>query len=227
MRTPGQRRRSSRAATAGGRRRGFTLIEMFATVAVLIIVLGLMVSLARYVRRRSAEQLTAKLLVNVHLAMEQYIRQNQRVPAIAFDKPFPATAPAPGLPLPPGTPAATSPSDAAAPLVEDTLQHIAEENNRQIVRLLKTHRLADKTFRDLPLAMYDNVTVRDAWGTPILFVPEGRKGLGLSLLYGGPGEQAQREWFFLSAGADRQYLTREDNQVSYELYNEGAVRPGP
>jgi len=34
------------------RRGGFTLVEMLTTVAMLIIMLGLMVSLARYVRRR-------------------------------------------------------------------------------------------------------------------------------------------------------------------------------
>jgi len=51
------------------RRSGFTLVEMLTTVAMLIIMLGLMVSLARYVRRRSPEDLTRRILVNVHTAM--------------------------------------------------------------------------------------------------------------------------------------------------------------
>src|SRR5215207_6603410 len=56
-------------------RRAFTLIEMLTTVALLIIVLGLMVSLARYVRRRSAEDMTRKVLVNLHVAMSEYVGQ--------------------------------------------------------------------------------------------------------------------------------------------------------
>ena len=48
---------------------------MLTTVALLIIVLGLMVSLARYVRRRSADELTRKMLVNLHAAMVEYTRQ--------------------------------------------------------------------------------------------------------------------------------------------------------
>ena len=50
---------------------------MLTTVALLIIVLGLMVSLARYVRRRSAEDLTRRLLVNLNSAMLEYTRRNE------------------------------------------------------------------------------------------------------------------------------------------------------
>src|SRR6185295_14335976 len=56
-------------------RRAFTLVEMLTTVALLIIVLGLMVSLARYVRSRSAEDLTRRILLNLHTAMLDYTRQ--------------------------------------------------------------------------------------------------------------------------------------------------------
>jgi len=41
-------------------RRAFTLIEMLVTCAVLVIVMGLMVSLARHVRSTSANELTAR-----------------------------------------------------------------------------------------------------------------------------------------------------------------------
>src|SRR5437667_11857331 len=51
---------------------GFTLIEMLTTVAVLVIVLGLMVSLARDVRNRSAERLTKDLLRRLDLLVAQY-----------------------------------------------------------------------------------------------------------------------------------------------------------
>src|SRR5437762_12966239 len=50
----------------------FTLIEMLTTVAVLVIVLGLMVSLARDVRNRSAERLTKDLLRRLDLLVAQY-----------------------------------------------------------------------------------------------------------------------------------------------------------
>src|SRR5690242_20608970 len=52
-------------AVSPARSRAFTLIEMLTTVAVLIIVLGLMVSLARYVRDRSANELTQNLLLRL------------------------------------------------------------------------------------------------------------------------------------------------------------------
>src|SRR5688572_33170486 len=53
-------------------RRAFTLIEMLTTVAVLVIVLGLMVSLARDVRTRSAERLTKDVLHRLDLLVAQY-----------------------------------------------------------------------------------------------------------------------------------------------------------
>src|SRR5947208_10405017 len=55
-----------------GSRRGYTLIEMLTTVAVLIIVLGLMVSLARHVRNRSATVLTRDLLAHLDVALGAY-----------------------------------------------------------------------------------------------------------------------------------------------------------
>ena len=51
---------------------GFTLLEMLTTVAALVIVLGLMVSLARDVRNRSADRVTKDLLVRLERLMAQY-----------------------------------------------------------------------------------------------------------------------------------------------------------
>src|SRR3954449_8973257 len=73
---------------------GFTLIEMLTTVAVLIIVLGLMVSLARYVRNSSATQLTRELLVDLDTAMSNYCTRNHLraapvVPLAAADQSLP------------------------------------------------------------------------------------------------------------------------------------------
>src|SRR2546430_14598006 len=54
----------------------FTLIEMLTTVAALVIVLGLMVSLARDVRNRSAERLTKDLLRRLDTLVAQYKARN-------------------------------------------------------------------------------------------------------------------------------------------------------
>ena len=169
-------------------RRGFTLIEMLSTVAILIIVLGLMVSLARYVRRRSAEELTRRILVNLHSAMLDYVQQNPQQGAPGFE------------PL-------IDPRDPKAP-DEVSLQRTALNNNRQFVQFFRAQKgLPGKAFRDLPLSIYDEATVRDAWGTPIVFMGAMHRQIGMA-----PGN----EWFFFSAGPDRQYLTRDDNQYSYE-----------
>src|SRR5215831_12899590 len=56
--------------------RGFTLVEMLTTVAVLVIVLGLMVSLARDVRTRSADRLTKDLLQRLDTLVAQYRAKN-------------------------------------------------------------------------------------------------------------------------------------------------------
>jgi len=160
---------------------------MLTTVAMLIIMLGLMVSLARYVRRRSAEDLTRRILVNVHTAMLEYTADHG-VPAIESF-------------------IGSGPADEAA------LLQAAQVNNRQVVQFFKSHKeLSAKAFRELPLSIYDEATIRDAWGTPIVFMPSMHRQIGMA-----PGQ----EWFFFSAGPDRQYLTRDDNQYSYEALGPG------
>ena len=158
-------------------------MEMLTTVALLIIILGLMVSLARYVRRRSAEDLTRRILINVHLAMVEYVKESHQTPEI--DSFIEGRA-----------------SD------EAELLRTALINNRKFVQFFKSHKeLSDKAFRDLPLSVYDEATIRDAWGTPIVFMPTMHRQIGMA-----PGQ----EWFFFSAGPDRLFLTRDDNQYSYE-----------
>jgi type II secretory pathway pseudopilin PulG len=173
------------------RRGGFTLVEMLTTVALLIIVLGLMVSLARYVRRRSAEDLTRKVLMNLHAGMMEYARTHGRPTIASF--------------IEGGT---------TGNLVgEAALQRTAEVNNREVVRLLRSNKeLSAKAFRDLPLSIYDEATVRDAWGTPVVFMPSWHGRIGMA-----PND----DWFFFSAGPDRSYLTRDDNQYSYETLGAG------
>ena len=56
---------------------------MLTTVAILVIVLGLMVSLARDVRNRSAERVTKDMLQKLDRMMGQYVeRNNQALPPI-------------------------------------------------------------------------------------------------------------------------------------------------
>lgn len=182
------------ARLSDGRRQGFTLVEMLTTVALLIIVLGLMVSLARYVRRRSADELTRKMLVNLHAAMVEYTRQY-------------------GLPV---IPPLLDAKEARPVADEVALERSALANNRQLVQILRAHKdLSAKAFRDLPLSLYDEATLRDAWGTPIVFMPGMHRLIGMA-----PGN----EWFFFSAGPDRQYLTRDDNHYSYETLSEEGGR---
>jgi type II secretory pathway pseudopilin PulG len=181
---PAVRRRARR------RDGGFTLVEMLTTVALLIIVLGLMVSLARYVRRRSAEDLTRKVLVNLHVAMSEYIGLNGGPPIRSF----------------------IEGKDAVETL---SLKQAAEENNLELVRFLRSRKdLSAKAFRDLPTSIYDETSVRDAWGTPIVYMPAMHPQIGMA---------ANNDAFFVSAGPDRQYLTRDDNQYSYEAL--GASSP--
>lgn len=170
-------------------RGGFTMLEMLTTVAVLIIVLGLMVSLARRVRRVSADQATRDLLLRLDLAMDEYVH-------LSGDK------------IPDVTPLRTGPDQTD----EGELLRRARLNNEQFVRMLKSRRdLSDRVFGDLSLSYYDEVNLRDAWGTPIVFMPRMDPDIGM-----GP-----KDYFFFSAGPDRKFLTRDDNLYSYEQIEPG------
>jgi type II secretory pathway pseudopilin PulG len=165
------------------RRNGFTLIETLTTVAFLVIVLGLMVSLAHHVRDASAEGLTRDILRRLDEAMANYVRRNDTIPAIPDLIP-----PGPQLPN------------------ETALQRSAEANNWAFIRALKSEGLLGGVFDDLSIAYFDEARVRDAWGSPIVFMSKMHPAIGMN----------PKGWFFFSAGPDRQYLTREDNLYSYD-----------
>ena len=162
---------------------------MLTTVAALIIILGLMVSLARYVRNALAVEVSKDLLHRMDSLMQQYMAKHDGiVPQVA---PF----------LPPGT-------GPRAVLDEQTLRHNAEENNRSVVSLLRAeHLLADDSFGGLPQSIYNDAMLRDAWGSPIVFMPSMHPGIGMA---------PQDKPFFFSAGPDQLYLTQENNLYSYE-----------
>ncbi|MGA2582748.1 MAG: type II secretion system protein [Tepidisphaeraceae bacterium] len=166
------------------RRAGFTIVEMLTTVAVLIIVLGLMVSLARHVRAASAEQSTRDILHQLDEAMAIYIQRND--------------GQLPDVPL--------LLSDNINVPAENELKLAALRNNQAFVRALNNAGLLAGRFDDLSIAYFDETQVRDAWGTPIVFMPHMHPAVGMN----------PRGWFFFSAGPDRQFLTREDNLYSYE-----------
>jgi prepilin-type N-terminal cleavage/methylation domain-containing protein len=166
---------------------GFTLIEMLATVAVLVIVLGVMVDLARHVRSRSAGELTRRTLAELDEALSRYELKNRDQP-----------------------PAVTT-------LLEDgqewpqheALMVRARTNSEEFVKTFRaTGELSERQLSGLPITIYDSSILNDAWGTPIVLVKMGRSEIGMA-----PGNRA----FFFSAGPDRKYRTREDNLYSYEV----------
>lgn len=171
---------------------------MLTTVAVLIIVLGLMVSLARYVRDRSAQQLTRNLLRQLDVIMGEYVEQAnaRKLPMVR----------------------SIIPEDSAI-VEEAAIRQRARLNNEDFVRVLRgpiarawlapaNRKHVREQIGELPLSVYDEVTLRDAWGSPIVFMPREHRLIGMA--------PRGRPSFFFSAGPDRQYLTRDDNLYSYE-----------
>ena len=62
------------------RRCGFGLLELLTTLASLVILLGLMVSLARYVRATSADRITQQVLRQLDLALQSYTAHPLELP---------------------------------------------------------------------------------------------------------------------------------------------------
>jgi prepilin-type N-terminal cleavage/methylation domain-containing protein len=172
------------------RRGGFTLLEMLTTAAALAIVLGLMVSLSRHVRNASAMEFTKSLLRQLDVLMSQYQADYHGLPQIA--------------PLVAGN--ADMPNTEQN---EHALQIAAVENNRQIVALLLRAEPAAsaKAFTGLSDVVNDESVLRDAWGTPIVYMAGMHPAIGMA---------PQNRRFFFSAGPDRKFLTQDDNLYSYE-----------
>jgi prepilin-type N-terminal cleavage/methylation domain-containing protein len=139
-------------------RSGFTLIEMITTVAALVILLGLMVSLARDVRNRSATELTEDVLVKVERLVWQYASKNgghvPDVPAV----------------IPPGT----------AVVSEEAIRDIAWKNNEQFVKSLRRMAVMSREFGDLPVSMYDETNLKDSWGRPIVMMSGMHPAIGMA-----------------------------------------------
>jgi hypothetical protein len=186
------------------------MVEMLVTVAGLIIVLGLMVSLARYVRERAAVALTKELLRQLDDLATQYAQRNGgRLPSVApFPPPFPPAEQATGR----------KEWDETNPAERRELLEAALENNRRFVSVLKAESGSSAALNSLPLSMYNDVVLRDAWGGPIVFMASKHPLVGTA---------PNNRYFFFSAGSDRLYLTQDDNLYSYEdlsLEQLGVVR---
>ncbi len=143
---PPLRRRIERSA--------YTLIEMLTTVAALVIVLGMMVSLARYVRYRSSTELTRDLLAQLDAGMAQYMRDHDGArPAIpaAFD-------------------------DRTGEEGGDV-----RANNIAFVRLLRGRQPpSGGLFTNLPVSMFDQTVLRDTWGSLIVYMPHQNPAIGMA-----------------------------------------------
>lgn len=166
-------------------RPAYTLLEMLTTVAGLVIVLGLAISLSREVRRASAVDLTKDLLSRLDRLMDQYEAHYHQLPdVVVFADPK------------------------QGELHEAALQKLAVENNRQTLLALRLEANgASDAFNGLPDRISDESILRDAWGTPIVFMRSMHPLIGMA---------PQNRRFFFSAGPDRQFLTQDDNLYSYE-----------
>lgn len=147
----------SNSTPSHSRSRAFTLLEMLTTVAVLVIVLGLMVDLAGYVRNRSATDLARQVLWSLDQAMAAYTERYHGYPLV---HPF------------------TSSPDLSED--EDLLLRNARQNNRDFMAalsaagLLKSDRLAGQG------SQFDGSALLDAWDMPIVFMPASHGKIGMA-----------------------------------------------
>jgi prepilin-type N-terminal cleavage/methylation domain-containing protein len=175
-------------------RRGFTLIEMLTTVTALVILLGLMVSLARYVRSRSSEELTRTLLGR----LEKAVRGGGADPAVLsrlaaeLDKVPPLVR--------------TEEAEPGRNPGEGEMWGRSHVNCEAYVKACQSV-LGPRSLDSLPLSLFDGRYVRDAWGTPVVYMAPLAPNVGL---------RPQNRAFFVSAGPDRKFSTVFDNLYSYE-----------
>lgn len=177
-----------RICVARQARKALTFVELLAAIAALVILLGLMVNLARHVRGRSADALTGRLLAELEATIAQYEGPQWS----AFQRDLAAV------------PDLAVPGDAS--MSEESLRMRAAENSRQFVAVCRRH-LGQNVFSHLPLSLFDGSVVRDAWGTPVVFMRRGAPNVAIA---------PQDRWFFLSAGPDRKFRTVADNLYGYE-----------
>ena len=104
-------------------------------------------------------------------------------------------------------PAVTPLIATGGPADEDRLRTNAVANNREIVAALIGADLPLSVINEQPATIYNKGNLRDAWGSPIAFLPRFDPQIGMAL---------RDRPFFVSAGPDQKFLTLEDNFYSYE-----------
>lgn len=181
-------------------RAGFTLIELLIAACLLVIILGLAVSLSRHVRAQSARVMTSDLLARMERMLDVFLSEH---PVEALDGVVPIMGP-------------EIAEGETRGVDEGLLLRRAIRNNREWLRLLTESvspevASSPELLGQLSLSVYDPryPSLRDAWGTPIVFVRRTRPELGMA-----PRDAP----FFLSAGPDRRFLTVADNLYSYEAF---------
>jgi hypothetical protein len=87
------------------------------------------------------------------------------------------------------------------------LRDNARVNNEQFVRLLRSSSALARQLSDLPASIYNEASLLDAWGSPVVLMPAMHPAIGMA-----PGNG----YFLFSAGPDRRFLTRDDNLYSYD-----------
>lgn len=195
-------------------RRGLALSELLLVVVTVAVIFGLIVSLARRVRRESAHDLAERVLVELEFSLAAYQRREQKLPDVAALLPGSSTL----LPTPPLDTALSAAMPNEAP-PESALRIRALVNNRQVVRALAVGRgnraeVEESVLDTLGVLLFDGGTLRDPWGAPIAYMAGGSSLIGTAA-----GDRP----FFFSAGPDGQYLTREDNVYSYEIIGRAAM----
>jgi hypothetical protein len=131
---------------------------MLTVVAVLIILLGLMVDLAGYVRNRSATDLAHQVLAGLDDAMQKYHDTYNAYPEV-----HPFTA---------GTELAED---------EEMLLRNARQNNRDFVEALKAAGLLGQgKIPGLSVENFDGQSLRDAWDMPIVFIRQSHAKIGMA-----------------------------------------------
>ncbi len=132
-------------------RDAFTILELLTTLALIIVVMGLMVSLARYVRSNAADQMTRSILLDLETELANYqSRYNAYPPANLID-------------------------DAAD---ENQLANAMRSTGGKVVRMLnKVRSPQDPLTPDLPSS---ETALRDAWGRAIGYLPHHHPLIGMA-----------------------------------------------
>ena len=169
----------------------FTVLELLTVLAFLVVMMGLMVSLARYVRSNSAVELTRRVLGELAVAQMNYtnIDTNKNTNIVTNTNTNIDT----------NTSSDTTPDTHALPAKLDETavqQYLVRISNTRVRQLLERASLIPP-----------DPVIRDAWGNAILLVPRQHDQLGMA---------PRNDPFFISAGPDGKYLTLDDNLYSYE-----------